>query len=449
MGPSEVTLEGPPARIFQVVVSKSPSPSGEGEGAVVVLREVTEEREREARAALKDRLSLVGQLAGGIAHDFNNLLTIIISYTDECIMAAPRQMAEDLGEIHRAAKSAARLTRQLVTFSRSEAARPVALMIPDAVAGLSRMLERAMGEQVTLDVRLPADLRPVFMDPGQLEQVLLNFAMNARDAMPDGGRFEIEGENLDVQAALAAGLPASPHVHLTLRDTGSGMTPEVRARIFEPFFTTKPRGRGTGLGLATVFGIVHQAGGAIQVESQVGQGTSFDVFLPVTIRQPQLEVLPGGLPARGVGSGTTVLVVEDEPAVLSVVCRFLREVGFRVLGADGGAAALATAEAHVGPIDLVLSDVVMPGMYGPELVTTLLTKRPDAAVLFMSGHTEGALGSLEGKSLLRKPFTREDLVAQVLEVLDTHRDRHRRPGFSAVTEKTARAEGATRQTWRE
>jgi PAS domain S-box-containing protein len=367
-------------------------PDGRARGLMV---DVTERRELENNLLHAQKMQAVGQLAGGIAHDFNNMLTAIIGYSG--LLAARLQDSEnleDLAEIERAAKRAQGLTEQLLSFSRRQGPRSELVDLTELVAGLEPMLRRLIDEDIALGLTLESTSVLVEADPGRLEQVLVNLVINARDAMPAGGTLAVSVEARDRRAAL------------TVRDTGSGMDDHTRSRVFEPFFTTKPPGRGTGLGLATVYGIVDQAGGSIAIESTVGQGTEITVLLPMMVPEPEeSKRLP------------TVLIVEDEAALRKLVRRVLERDGKRVLEASNGNEAMVVLEREAEAIDLMITDVVMPGMSGPELVEHVSTRWPDLRVVFSSGYTDSRLAGrgLEesGVDILRKPYTVEDLRRRV------------------------------------
>jgi two-component system cell cycle sensor histidine kinase/response regulator CckA len=395
------------------------------------LMDITRQKEAEEhRARLEEQLrqsakmEAVGRLAGGIAHDFNNLLTAIQGYSELALsrFSADDRQRQDIEEIRRAADRAASLTRQLLAFGRRQMLQPKVLDLNHVVADMESMLQRLIGEDIELATELDSELGTVRADPGQIEQVLLNLAVNARDAMPQGGRLLVQTWN----ASIAAGttrervtIQPGHYVVLAVTDTGHGMTEDVRERIFEPFFSTKEAGRGTGLGLATVYGIVKQSGGYIWVESEPGQGTSFRIYLPLDGGAVEREESDDRSIHDRPGAGT-VLLVEDEESVRSMVRRVLEEQGYTVLAASTGGEALQLARRHQGPIDLVFTDVVMPGMNGSELVERLRDSRPDIRVILMSGYAEGAVrGGLDSSTTyLQKPFspaTLTELVRRVLE----------------------------------
>ncbi|MFO0712095.1 MAG: PAS domain-containing protein [Sandaracinus sp.] len=405
------------------------------------LRE-SEERARQALAALEkaneisrrteerlrqvQKMEAVGQLAGGVAHDFNNLLTVILGNVEELeeTLRPSDPAREPIGEIESAGKRAADLTRQLLAFSRRQVLEPRTVALNDLVRGAERMLRRLIGEDVELTLALSPPLDPCLLDPNQLEQVLMNLVVNARDAMPRGGQILIETANVTLDATYAAEHPEvtpGAYVRLTVSDTGIGMTPAVRAHIFEPFFTTKQDGQGTGLGLSTVYGIVRQSGGSIWVYSEPGQGTVFKVYFPSTAGRP--VQLAEASAAMGTNRGTeTILLVEDDDRVRSIVASMLRRGGYHVLQASNGGEALLLCEEHPLSIHLMLTDVVMPKLNGRKLAERLCRIRPELRVIFMSGYTENAIvhhGVLDpGLDFLAKPISSPMLLAKVREVLD-------------------------------
>ena len=390
------------------------------------------ERERlERQLHQSQRLESLGQLAGGVAHDFNNLLGVIVNYTAFVVeeIAKPdggdrEAVRQDLDQVRRAADRATELTHQLLAFGRREVVRPRVLDLNEVVRDVEQFLRRTLGEDVELVTSLAPDLHAVMADPGQLEQVLVNLAVNARDAMPGGGRLTIETDNVVIDAdyaELRPGLEPGEHVRLRVSDTGAGMSPEVIERVFEPFFTTKPKGEGSGLGLATVYGIVAQAGGHARFHSEPGLGTTFTALLPVTRETP--TTVPHSTGATAVGGGETVLLVEDEDALREVTRRILARNGYQVLDAARGSKAVDLATNHPGPIHLLVTDVVMPEMLGREVATRVVAARPGIRVLYISGYAHPVLASKgtleEGLALLEKPFTEPVLLAKVREVLDT------------------------------
>ncbi|MEV6350209.1 PAS domain S-box protein [Actinoplanes sp. NPDC051851] len=385
------------------------------------LREETDRQKLEARMQQAQRLESLGQLAGGIAHDFNNLLAVILNYASFIIEdATGTPAASDAEQIARAARRGSDLTHQLLAFARREVIRPRPLDLNAVVTEVHQMLDRSLGEHITLTVRTTAALPSVMADPGQMEQVLVNLAVNARDAMPTGGRLTVDTAEVRVDEDHPAGLSPGRYLRLRVSDTGTGMPREVIDKAFEPFFTTKPSGQGTGLGLATVYGIVTQAGGTVQIYSEPGIGTTFTILLPVTDVRAQstaAEETTSGLS----GEGATVLVVEDEDALREVTCRILRRAGYTVLAANGGAEALRLAADH--PIDVLLTDVIMPEMLGKSLADQVTTRYPGTRVLFMSGYAQPVLtthGTLAADvHLLEKPFTSAELLRALHDELQT------------------------------
>ena len=367
------------------------------------------------------KMEAVGRLAGGIAHDFNNLLTVIMGRSNLLLhrLAADHPHRKSLENIEETTQRAALLTRQLLAFSRKQVLTPTVLDVEGVVAGMLELFQRLIGENIELAFTPGPELGRVRIDRGQAEQVLVNLVVNARDAMPEGGRITIEISEVALDegdAVRLAGLPAGPYIVLTVSDTGTGMDEHTKARIFEPFFTTKEPGKGTGLGLATVYGIVRQSEGGITVESQLGVGTSFKIYLPRVdgvVAEETAAVAP-------VGRGTeTVLLVEDEPHVRSLVETVLAEHGYHVLAAGRPGEAVRLAERHAGPIHLLLSDMVMPEMNGSALARQILPLRPEMVVLFMSGYADYPAEQVTGAGLLQKPFTPDALARAVRGALDT------------------------------
>ncbi len=421
----------------EVHVAKTNSPIFDTTGHIVgvstISRDITErkrgERERQAledRLHQSERLESLGQLAGGVAHDFNNLLSVILNYADfvtEAVQDDP-PVREDVEQIRAAAERAARLTHQLLLFGRRETSQPEVLKVDVVVADVQTLLLRTLGEQVELIVEpcpTPAIIRA---DRGQLEQVLVNLAVNARDAMPDGGSLTIETNmvTLDEEGArLLPGLRPGTYVQLSVSDTGTGMDQETIDHAFEPFFTTKPRGEGTGLGLATVYGIVTEAGGTVTIYSEANMGTTIRVYLPpvgVHVSAGQVPVAP----ALRRGGGETILLVEDEDAIRMVAARILERNGYSVIQAAHGPEALALTVDH--HFDLLLTDVVMPQMSGRDLADRVAAAFPGTPTLFMSGYSQGVLGPQrgldEGVSLIQKPFSERSLIGAIHELLQAH-----------------------------
>jgi len=382
------------------------------------------------------RMENLGQLAGGVAHDFNNLLAVILNYVSfvsEELAAATgsdwRQRCEtargDLGQIKRAGERAASLTRQLLAFARREVVQPQVLDLDSVITAVEEMLRRTLGEHIELVISLAGDLHPVLADPGQLEQVLVNLVLNARDAMPAGGTLTIDTGNVTVDAdSVAGGSKSRPgqNVRLRVSDTGTGMTRDVIEHAFEPFYTTKRDSSGTGLGLATVYGILTQAEGNIRIYSEPGAGTTFTIMLPVTeeAAAPVLEPAPYEREPKG----ETVLIVEDEAALREVTKRIFTRNGYRVITAGNGPEALDLARGHPGEIHLLVTDVVMPHMLGKEVAEKMRLIRPSIEVLFMSGYARPVLAS-QGRlephvALVEKPFSEAELMAKAGQVLNGH-----------------------------
>ena len=425
--------------VFPADLSLSTIDTRSGKMMIAAIRDATArvdaqaEHERLQRLLNQSRrLESLGQLAGGIAHDFNNLLAVILNYTTfvgeevERAIRGPegdawRAVSVDLGQIRFAAERAAGLTHQLLAFARREITHPRQLCLNEVVEGIQQMLQRTLGEHIELVTSLGPDLWSVVGDRGQFEQILVNLAVNARDAMPDGGTLRIETENIAIVDGTATALRVEPGAHVRLRvsDTGVGMTPEVVERAFEPFFTTKDDGAGTGLGLATVYGIVTQSGGDAYIESFPFTGTTFTALFPASeTTASATEVAPEVVHPRGV---ETILVVEDEQAVRELTQRILVRHGYRVITARHGAEALALAESYQGPIDLLLIDVVMPQMLGHEVAQRFVELRPGARVLFMSGYAQPLVDArhhIDPSALVQKPFTEPTVLTKVRQTLD-------------------------------
>jgi PAS domain S-box-containing protein len=404
-------------------------PGGAVRGFAVVIADITERLRLETRLRQTQKMEAVGQLAGGVAHDFNNLLTVITSYSGLLLQELPADspLRADVQQIGSAARRAASLTRQLLAFSRQQVLRPQPLTLNTVVSGLEKMLRRLVREDIQIVTELDPDLGAVEADPGQLEQVIINLVVNARDAMPGGGTLTIRTCDAELDDAYVARHPEAavvpgPYVMLSVGDTGTGMTPEVEARIFEPFYTTKAPGVGTGLGLATVYGIVKQSGGYIWVYSEPGHGTIFKVYLPragVGSEVGKPEKRPATTRLTG---NESVLVVEDDSALRTVACRALRSYGYQVIEARNGRDALELCENYEGPIHIVVTDLVMPEMSGGELASRIAARHRGIRVLLMSGYTrdEVARRSImrSGSAFIEKPFAADTLAAKVREVLD-------------------------------
>jgi two-component system cell cycle sensor histidine kinase/response regulator CckA len=392
---------------------------------VSVFDNITERKKLEEQLRQSQKMEAVGQLAGGIAHDFNNLLTVINGYAEllQNRIDEGSPLRRNVDEIHHAGERAASLTRQLLAFSRRQVLQPKVLDMNGVISNLGKMIHRLIGENIELRTLLRPDLGSVLADPGQVEQVLLNLAVNARDAMPAGGTLVLETANVVLDESFARehpGLLPGPHVLLSVSDTGTGIPREIREHIFEPFFSTKERGKGTGLGLSTVYGIVKQSNGHISVYSEIGKGTIFKVYLPRV--EGKIQGVPSASPAGSLQGDETVLLVEDESSVRGVIEKVLSGNGYRVLLACDGSEAIRVSGEHEGRIDLLVTDVVMPGMGGREVASRLETARPGLKVLLMSGYSENVIshhGVLEaGLAFLQKPFTTDALLRKVREVLD-------------------------------
>ncbi len=400
----------------------------DGGKAVLYLSDVSEQKLLETKFAQSQKMQAVGELAGGVAHDFNNLLTVIIGNCEFLLM---RHLAGDpsfneINEVHQNALRAAALVSQLLAFSRKQTMQPKVLALGEVIGELAQMLRRLVGEGVTLNVERDPDLWSVHVDEAQLGNAIINLVVNARDAMPSGGTVTIRTANQTVSTPAALGtaiMPAGDYVRVDVTDTGTGMSKEIQSKIFDPFFTTKPVGHGTGLGLATVYGIVKQSGGFIDVDSEPGKGTSFKIWLPRRKVEASdaapVEVAP--VAARDVTGQDTILLVEDEEAVRSFAARALRMRGYNVLEASGGEEALEIVKSDNTKIDLIITDVVMPNMDGPTMVRHVKELKPDLAVIFMSGYAEEAFRRNDQNSedihFLPKPFGLKQLAAKVKEVL--------------------------------
>jgi len=402
-------------------------PGDEGACVEAFAEDETEKRTLERQLQVAQKMEAIGRLSGGVAHDFNNLLGVIIGYSQvlKKRLTPENPLRDHAEEIEKAGQRAASLTRQLLAFSRQQVLAPTVLNLNTLLADTGKMLQRLIGEDIELVLQLDRELASVLADQSQIEQVVMNLAVNARDAMAKGGKLEIATANVNLDEAFANDHPGSRmgrFVVLSVTDTGAGMSTETLAHIFEPFFTTKEPGKGTGLGLATVYGVVKQSGGYIWVDSKLGKGSSFRVYLPqAAAERHESAAVEPHTPTPG---GTeTVLLVEDADALRTLTRSLLEQSGYLVLTAESGAAALKAAEDVHGRIDLLLTDVIMPGMSGRALADQLLRSRPGLKVLYMSGYTYSAVaehGVLEpGTYLLQKPFTEEGLLQKVREVLDS------------------------------
>ncbi len=370
-------------------------------------------------------MEAIGSLASGVAHDFNNLLSVVLSYTGLILedLRPEDPLRADLEEVRKAGKRAADLTRQLLAFSRQQVLQPKVLDLNHVVLGLEKMLRRLLGAHIEVTLLPTVGLYKIRADPGQLEQILMNLVVNARDAMPEGGKLTIQTNNVELDEHYARekiDVAPGPYVMLAVTDTGMGMDRETQARIFEPFFTTKDKSRGTGLGLSTVFGIVKQSGGHIWVYSELGRGTSFKVYFPRT-DEPDDESLPPPAHTDDGRGSETILLVEDDDQVRAVARGILRRAGYTVLEAPGPGEALLASEQYGAKIHLLLTDVVMPRMSGAQLAERLRAARPTIKILFMSGYTDEAIiqhGILDsGFAYLQKPLTPDSLTMKVREAL--------------------------------
>jgi PAS domain S-box-containing protein len=412
---------------------------------LVLVTDVTERLRLEEQLRQAHKMEAVGRLAGGVAHDFNNILNVIMGRAELLKQRVPDEspLRKHTTEILYAAERAAALTRQLLAFSRKQVLQPKVLDLNSVVGEMERLLRRLIGEDVRLVVSQEPHLGRVKADPGQMEQVLMNLVVNARDAMPRGGSLLIETRNVELDDAYVrshAGAQPGSHVLLAVSDTGHGMDAETQRHIFEPFFTTKKPGKGTGLGLATVYGIVQQSGGFIAVYSEIGRGTTFKVYLPRV--EGAVQTRPAPSPQRARGS-ESVLLVEDETSLRELTTELLEASGYHVQAAADGAEALAMSRRCGDPVDLLLTDVIMPGMTGRELAERLLSEHPETRVLYMSGYTDDAIsqhGVLEhGVKLLSKPFTEEALTRKVREALGPpcgHEGRPRPEGRPTTDSRT-------------
>ena len=408
--------------------------AGETIGVVSILEDITdlkkaEEALRRSEEQLRQsqKMEAVGRLAGGVAHDFNNILTAISGYSELLVQNLGDQnpLSQDVQEIQQAADRAATLTRQLLAFSRKQVIRPQRLDLNEVVANMDKMLRRIIREDIDLQTILEPDLGVVIADQGQIEQVIINLVVNARDAMPQGGKLTLETGNVELDETYIqrhAQTQPGPYVLIAVSDTGIGLDQEVQEHLFEPFFTTKKPGKGTGLGLSMAYAIVNQGGGFIGVYSEEGQGTTFKIYLPRLEKSREPAKLPLISPSEEVIS-ETILLAEDEELVRRVTGRILEGSGYTVLPAGSGPEALSISQRHEAPIHLLLTDVLMPEMSGAKLAEALTPLRQEMKVLFMSGHTENAIvhhGVLEpGIAFIQKPFRRDTLLRKVREVLDS------------------------------
>jgi two-component system, cell cycle sensor histidine kinase and response regulator CckA len=436
--PVEALLEGVKERWGQFFVTAVEKDERETEAAIVYMLETTERRALENQISQSQKMEMVGQLAGGIAHDFNNVLSAIMMATDFLLNAhRPTDPSfQDIMQIKQNANRAAALVRHLLAFSRKQTLRPQVLDLGEALSDIENLLKRLIGEKIKLGVLHGRDLWPVKVDLSQFEQVIVNLAVNARDAMPDGGALTVKTANVTAEESARytyKGMPTADYVRIDITDTGTGIPADILDKIFQPFFSTKEVGKGTGLGLSTVYGIVKQTGGFIYVDSAPGKGTSFHIFLPR--HHPELEVAADGAPATAVASQPaaepkprtdltgqgTILLVEDEEGLRSLNARGLRSRGYNVVEASNGVEALELLEEENGAVDLVVSDVVMPEMDGPTLLKSMRTRNPDLKIIFVSGYAEDAfeksLPENQQFAFLPKPFTLSQLVAAVKQTM--------------------------------
>ena len=419
---AELRPVGQPERMAELYAA----PANGGSGRVILyLVDVSDQKALETKFAQSQKMQAVGKLAGGVAHDFNNILTVIIGNSEFLLMrhTAGDPSFNEINLIHQDALRAANLVKQLLAFSREQTMQPKVLALNGAIAEMHQLLSRLVGEGIEIKLENAPDLWPVNADESQLTNAIMNLVVNARDAMPKGGAITIRTANQNVAHATALGtaiMPADDYVRIDVADQGTGIAKEHIGKIFDPFFTTKPVGQGTGLGLATVYGIVKQTGGYITVDSEIGKGTTFSIFLP-RFKGEMPAAAPETAPARDITGQDTVLLVEDEEAVRSFAARALRVRGYKVLEAPGGEEALELVRGHPGPIHLLITDVVMPNMDGPTLVRNLKRIRPEIAVIFMSGYAEEAFRRNDQNTadmhFLPKPFGLKQLAAKVKDVL--------------------------------
>jgi two-component system, cell cycle sensor histidine kinase and response regulator CckA len=415
----------------QIHVALTLSPIKDMDGKVIgvsnVARDVTESKHLEGMFRQAQKMEAVGQLAGGVAHDFNNLLGVILGYTGLLLdrLSPDDPQRKDIEQIQKAGDRAALLTRQLLAFSRKQVLQPKVLDLNAVVAGAEKLLQRLIGENIELLAVLSPKLCRVKADPGQIEQIIMNLAVNARDAMPAGGKLTIETSNVEFDKESAALHPSTlpgPHVMLAVTDTGCGMDVKTKAHIFEPFFTTKDFGKGTGLGLSTVYGIVKQSGGSVWVYTELGIGTAFKIYLPCVDAVLEIES-PNDKVENVVVGSQTILIVEDDAALLQITHRSLEKLGYVILAAQNSQEAIDISESHTGPIHLMVTDVVLPGMSGAKLASHLSASRPEMKVLYVSGYTDDTIfrhGVLErGLVFLQKPFSPRTLARKVGEILAT------------------------------
>ena len=424
-------------KVFDAFCTPLRHPDGTVQGSVVALRDITERKQLEKQLFQTQRLEAIGRLAGGIAHDFNNILGIVTGYSDLVLerLEPESPLRSKIEQIRKAGERGIALTRQLLAFGRQQVLEPMVLNLNDWVSDTMNMLEQSLGEDIEIATVLNPELGAVKADPAQMEQIIMNLAINARDAMPTGGKLTIETANaeLDEKYAQQRHVVAQPgpYVMLAVSDTGIGMDADLLSRIFEPFFTTKDKFKGTGLGLSTVYGIVKQSGGYVWVYSELNKGTTFKIYLP-RVDQAAEEVRARAARAVPPQGTETILVLEDEASLRELVCEWLQGIGYTVLEAKSGADALAIAGKYNESIHLLLTDVVMPGMSGREAAERLASLCPKMNVLYISGYTDDAIvhhGILNpGVAFLQKPFTREALAQKVRGLLDQAAEPDRRTG---------------------
>jgi signal transduction histidine kinase/ActR/RegA family two-component response regulator len=421
-------------RIFDCYSSAMISAEGKDFGRVWFFMDISvrkraevEQKNLEAQLRGTKKMEAIGSLAGGVAHDFNNLLTVILSYTDfamgQALPGSP--IMNDLQEVMKAAQRASELTRQLLAFGRKQVLQPISLNLNQVIIGVEKMLRRIVGEDIKIDIELAPEIGIVLADPGQIEQVLMNLVVNAREAMPQGGKLTIETGNVILDTDYVKNHldgDSGTFVQLSVTDTGCGMDAATQAKLFEPFFTTKALGVGTGLGLSTAYGIVKQSGGNILVYSELGKGTTFKVYLPRDLSAIEPGITKTAITPKLSEGIETILVVDDEKAIRDVAGRMLAKAGYKVLIASGGADAIRASGEYSGTIDLLLSDVVMPQIGGNELALELSKTRPALKVLFMSGYPNNAMSHHDvldaGFQFIGKPFSAVDLTRKIRDVLN-------------------------------
>jgi len=414
-------------RILESTASPVCGDDGQVEKLVIVNRDISDRKRLEEQFRQAQKMEAIGRLSGGVAHDFNNLLGVIIGYGEilQEGLAPEHPLRRSADEILAAGRRAASLTRQLLAFSRQQVLETKVLSLNTVVSNMETMLRRLIGEDIELTSNLESSLGTVKADPGQLEQVVMNLAVNARDAMPQGGKLIIETANTEMDETFVRRYPypVQPglYIRLTVSDTGTGMDAATRARIFEPFFTTKEKGQGTGLGLSMVYGVVKQSGGYIDAYSELGLGTTFKIYLP-RVDEAVSPSAPQPTLATSLRGTETILLVEDEEALRILTRNLLELCGYQVMEAKNGAEALDLSQRYPGTVDLLLTDIVMPGINGRLLADQLIQLRPNIKVVYMSGYTGQAVGAHRildpGSIFLQKPFTRDELARKIREALD-------------------------------